>query len=312
MLIIKQPLHHTIISHDLQQGDYESVTDERAVYPLLSTPVSHACAQKEGEPDSTGLEKMLLTTVLLCVGVTTAADRGGGGREQPSPLSVLLVASPYAGHVIPQLALGEELIRRGHSVTLVSGATKLIQRETERLNITLWGIGEDFITTEEVRERFGRGGALDAMTTILDMMTDFQQRVLKTIDNSAVESYDIMVVDGLFSTFSLCFSHKWEIPTVNLWPALLLSPFDMHAWTHPLYSTDFGDNLSFFKRLVSSVIPPLTRVVLMQLLPRYFSFLDQICANVNISFYQSLYRADYLPQIIVSSIGFEFPVFYYH
>ena len=242
-------------------------------------------------------------TLLIPAAIVARYD-GGPGQTR---ISVLLVASPYAGHVIPQLALGEELVRRGHSVTLVTGPTNFIQKEAERLNIALWSIGEEFITTEDLIDRFASGGALNAIVTVMEMMTDFQERVLKTIDNPGVKSYDIIVVDGLFSTFSLCFSRKWDIPAVNLWPALLLTPFDMHAWTHPLYNSDFTDNLGFFQRLISSVVPPLTRNIMEQILPRYFPFLDPICADVNMSFYESVYRADYLPQIIASSIGFEFP-----
>lgn len=61
------------------------------------------------------------------------------------PLSVLLVAPSYAGHVTPFLDLGEELVGRGHNVTLVTGPSDLILMGVEKSKFNLWSIGDETV-----------------------------------------------------------------------------------------------------------------------------------------------------------------------
>ena len=248
----------------------------------------------------TGL--ILIVSFLQSIAVHANTTRAG---VESFHLSVLLVASPYPGHVIPFLALGEELVGRGHKVTLVSAPTTFIQKETEQLNIALWSIGDEILLNEKEMSERSHGGIFRMMKALFDMTYDLQERVLKTIDDQSVQLHDVMVVDAILSPFSLCFSRKWAIPTVTLWTTLFVSPFDMHSWTYPLPFSAYTDNLSFFQRFVSTVLPSLGRPLL-KLGIQYFRFFEQICANASTPFNQIPYISDHVPQIVASSIGFEF------
>ena len=63
------------------------------------------------------------------------------------PLSVLLVVPPFAGHLMPFTALGEELVGRGHNVTVATSLVRdsdLVTRTVEKSGFHLWSIGEFF------------------------------------------------------------------------------------------------------------------------------------------------------------------------
>jgi len=58
-----------------------------------------------------------LLTLWLCV---LSAGTNETSIAEKEHYSVLMVSMPYAGHLLPMTALGEELARRGHNVTLYS------------------------------------------------------------------------------------------------------------------------------------------------------------------------------------------------
>lgn len=255
---------------------------------------------------------LLFLQISLSIVLCNARNGSTGSlTEAPTatrPLSVLLVSPPFAGHIIPFLALGEELVQRGHNVTVVTAPTALVTKEVERFKLNLRSVGDDFISSEGLTEQLqnfksGTGN----LQIILEMAADFQKRVLNIIDNSAITSFDIMVVDVTVSVFPLCFSRKWKIPTAILWPSLSLGPFDLHAWPFPSIFTGYSDNLNFYQRLVSTVNTFVTTFFMKRVLPSLFSFIGNTCNEVNTSFHQVLQSSAYLPQIITTSFGFEFP-----
>ena len=226
-------------------------------------------------------------------------------------ISVLLVSPPYSGHIIPFLALAEELVARGHNVTLVSGATDFVLKQTERVKANLWRISPDgFVSPQEMiqraKEAASKGGTENVLL-LLGLSFKFQEAVLKTIDNSAVESFDLIAGDAAFSSFLSCFSRKWNVPAVNVWLSLNLHPLDLYPWPFPSLLSGYTDNLTFFQRLYSTVSRGITSVVLRFVAPGMLTFAEGLCSHVNISLNDLLNFVHHIPQIIASSIGFEFP-----
>ena len=81
-----------------------------------------------------------------------APDQADDANTGPATsLSVLLVTYPYPGHLIPTAALGEELVRRGHNVSLcttilhMDGALNMESKVAERSGLNLLSAGSDFI-----------------------------------------------------------------------------------------------------------------------------------------------------------------------
>ena len=246
---------------------------------------------------------------LVVLSITTTSISAGSQLNDPRLLSVLLVSPHFNGHVIPILTLGEELVKRGHKVTLITAPTDLVVREVERLNIALWSLGEDFLNSETVIELTGRrggGGGLD-IEALVQVSALFQERVLNMINNSTITSFDIMVTDAAFSFYGLCFSRKWGIPIVNLWPSLMVNPFILESWLYPALGSGYTDNLSFYQRLVSTVTSHVLSFMIKKYASNYFSSVGDICDETKTSIIEGVYTPNYLPQIIATSIGFEFP-----
>ena len=109
---------------------------------------------------------------------STASERKALPSSEWQPLSVLLVAPPYSGHVIPFLALAEELVGRGHNVTLVSGPTDFVLKQTKRMNVNLWSISTDgFVGPTELVERARNAsdkGPIENIQLLLGLSVKFQ------------------------------------------------------------------------------------------------------------------------------------------
>ena len=78
-----------------------------------------------------------------------------GGRQesvnQPA-LSILMTTGFFIGHLYPMLSLGEELIRRGHNVTLCTTIMKgspVIPSLPEKLGIRVLSAGADNLTQKD-------------------------------------------------------------------------------------------------------------------------------------------------------------------
>ena len=59
------------------------------------------------------------------VHASNGAYRSPNWNDSPRKLKILILTLPGSGHTAVPLALGEELVRRGHEVTLVSSESKL-------------------------------------------------------------------------------------------------------------------------------------------------------------------------------------------
>ena len=246
---------------------------------------------------------------LVIFSTTVSSISAGSQLKDLRPLSVLLVSPHFTGHAIPILTLGEELVKRGHNVTFITAPTDLVKREVERLDIALWSLGDDFLSSEavvELTKRRGGGGGLD-IDALVNVSAQFQERVLNMTNNSTITSFDIIVADGAFSFYGLCFSRKWRIPTVNLWPSLIVTPFILNSWPYPGFGSGHTDNLSFYQRLVSTITHHILSFMFKKYVSNYFSFLGDICAETKTPIFEGVYAPDHLPQIVTTSIGFEFP-----
>ena len=230
----------------------------------------------------------------------------------PTTLSVLLVAPPYPGHVIPILALAEELSqRRHHNVTLLTGASDFVRRETERLNITLWSVGEEaYLSPHDQVERTAAvagKGISEHLDIMIPLITIFQTCAIRLMKNQCVRSFDVIAGDGWFTTSLVCFSRKWNIPSVHIWPSLLSSPFDLYPWAFPNLFSGYTDDLSFYQRLVSIVAQNVAFFMLRNTASTQYTVFEHLCSSANMTVGQLQDQMHFIPQIVASSFGFEFP-----
>ena len=257
------------------------------------------------------IEAVGLLVTLLFAAIATSVETEEGmlvENTQPPPLSVLLVAGPYGGHIMPSLALGEELVRRGHNVTLVSAPTNYVLSEVVRRNISLWSIGDTVSAHEAIKRMLGKKNPNEQTLEVIKLSIDFHTQMIKTIDNPTIKSFDIIVGDALFFASLMCFSLKWNVTGVYFLVSLPMSPADLHAWPFPSYRSGYTDNLSFSQRLISSLMTKSSFLFIKTVLDVYALFGGgTMCKKVNIPLSQIMYYAQYHPTIVTTSFGFEFP-----
>ena len=255
-----------------------------------------------------------IISFLFVIAVSEAgAERSYAAARTPltsRPLSVLLITPPFAGHLLPCLALGEELVKRKHNVTLVSAPTNLVKREITKYNISLWSIGEGFISDEEIRMKTqhmaGRSNEYFIAFNTFSELYDFNVRALKTVNNAAIKSYDVIVGDKDFFISLICLSRKWKIPSVYLGATLIFEPFFLQPWTTPLPNTGHTENLTFLQRLHTYIRRSARYLIFRSICEIYALFYTGICKQFPLCDLPNSAPA-LVPHIFVSSIGFEFP-----
>lgn len=81
---------------------------------------------------------------LVLVGLCLSSHSAAAKEERP--LSVLLISGPFVGHLASLVAVGEELVSRGHSVTLFTTEVRgsnVIPQLPERVGIKFLSAGVD-------------------------------------------------------------------------------------------------------------------------------------------------------------------------
>ena len=256
--------------------------------------------------------RLIFLLVFLSLGIFTEEASESPpmtGRKTARPLSVLLVTVPFAGHAVQCLVMGEALAKRGHNVTLVSAPSDFIRKEIGHYGVSLWSIGEGFMSVEEnrllVQNMSGKNSAYEDRYKAFEVAMDFQRRVLETIDNEAIKSFDLIVGDVDFFVALMCLTRKWNIPGVYVSFSLMNNPLFQHAWPFPVMSNGYTDDLNFFQRLEIVI-----KVKVSQLLVIGYSVWssfkkDNICSKI--STVEFFHYYNYHPVIVAASIGYEFP-----
>ena len=272
----------------------------------------------QGEMTTPKMTIKLIYFALIVFFTTAIWKEDGDGsyaaaQHSPStsrPLSVLLVTAPFAGHLLPCLALGEALVKREHNVTLVSAPTDFVKREINKRDISLWSIGEGFISDNEhrklVQHTAGKSNEYSNTYNLLHVLIDFEKRLKETIDNAEIKSFDIILGDKDHFVSLMCYSSKWKLPVVYLSTMLMFETLYIQSWPIPFQNSGHTENLTFLERLVTYTRQKASFLMFKILCEVYSSMSTGVCKKQNISVCELLMFPDYHPTIITSSIGFEF------
>ena len=246
-------------------------------------------------------------------------EQAHGGDSGPRRLSILLLTFPFPGHLIPMAALGEELARRGHNVTLYSTmmeGSDLPARVAKRSGIAYWNAGRDMMTMAEYDESTiewaNDSVMMQAFKVGAQMHAHYcEHGFVKTLDSPLIQSWNIVVIDismaGMFMTFA-CVPQKWNVPFVLLSPTIIVVPAHAPPWPYPILGAEFSDNLSFAQRGVVALLSAFVSLTLDKLTTLFVPFLPETghgCNSSDIKRYTDF--ASYFPNIIVSVAGFDFP-----
>ena len=251
--------------------------------------------------------------VVLCT-LPLAQPSEDNGERKERRLSVLMLSLPFAGHFSPLVALGEELVRRGHNVTLCTAVDKheqwpdRLKKRAERAGInfvsTSSGAGELVSLHMRRPKEFGFFIIKEAIKVI----TEISKEIAETVDSSAIKDWDVIIANDFLFPLLACIHWKWKTPSISLSTILQSQPHTRPQWSFPFpFGPARSDNLSFSDRLLFGLMSSLTTTLYDQVLVRGMrNRLEDTCAGVSLS-YMSTATGVYLPQIVPTVIGFEFP-----
>ena len=257
-----------------------------------------------------------LLLILLWCHFSTGKEHEESGKR---PLSVLIVTLPVPGHVTPAATLGEELVRRGHNVTLCTTAmegSNIAQKKAKEAGINFMSAGQDFMTYSEYQQ-FAEVVTGNWTWTKLWNMTmraisflpEVSNRIGKYLDKSGMKNVDVIVSTELVAPLTACLSKKWNIPAVVLSTTLQFHPHHLPPWPYPPHMVykrgthRTSDNLSFLGRFLAVIVRPLVTLSW-----RFFLTINSLEFECPITHnYAELFPGIYAPHIVPTVIGFEYP-----
>ena len=140
----------------------------------------------------------------------------------------------------PLLAVGEELVRRGHNVTLVTTTYSNSEKEKKTiekvrcLGMTYMSAGQSGLSQmnmEESNSQFSLFGIIEMMATLLlDELKAIMKYVSGYLDGNSV---DVIVGEDFLQTVLLCLSHQRSVKTVMIGTTLQYQPHALPSWPWP-------------------------------------------------------------------------------
>ena len=243
------------------------------------------------------------------------------------PLSILITAFPAAGHITPAANLGEELVRRGHSVTLCTLETEgsdMARKKAEAGGMSYSSAGnasfsvaqmqDIFIATELENKSFSniKKAISEGMKT-LDWFPEVTNKIGKYLDHQNLTEYNMIIATEYLTPMAACLSRKWNVPAMILSTTLQYQSEHLPPWPFPPHymykrGTLFtSDNLNFFRRFLATLYRPLLHFALDRMLIRpVVNNFEFECPDTTYSFLR-YFPGTNAPQIVPTTIGFEYP-----
>ena len=237
-------------------------------------------------------------------------------EKSKAALNVLLIVLPVAGHMNPSLALGEELVRRGHNVTFLTNTDPTTEKKTmEKVKVrgmTYVSAGESIVAGQLAAKAKIFKQEPSVFTLMQKLLTCLPQEVAtlgKFLDRYlAINSVDIMVGEEFVEPALRCFGTQRNIKTTILSTTLQYQPHTVPHWPWPgMIAGSISDNLTFLQRLKLTLMGTAIQFFFKNIIGRFmFNSVQAYCPSVTLT--QATAAAGvYMPQIVPSVIGFEYP-----
>ena len=227
-------------------------------------------------------------------------------------LNILILTFPGSGHTAIPIALGEELVKRGHQVTLSNSENK-VRAAAERVGVKYINSGP---MPEELFKKIEDFHTNGGLSLTLQMVSGFREAVRIETDQfiSLVQEelqsgtkWDVVLSSDFLESFLPCLGEMLKIPALSLRTTLQNFPqtFPPWPWASPMVEGN-TDDITFTQRLGNAI----ERVLVPRLMSYMFNSpikdkVDTYCpalANVNLVFASSIL----LPDIVPSVIGIEY------
>ena len=173
--------------------------------------------------------------------------------------SILLVSPPLAGHVLPLVRLGTELLNRGHNVYFCSSEVRgrnVTWELCETHGIKFMSAGPD-PSMSEFHERIEAVPEMSSARTLFlaQSFIAYSQRVIVNfLDHPSYKRWDIAVFEFMLEAGGIHLSEKWGVPVVFNSVTCSFTPMLLPKWPFPVLGTEYADNLSFLQRFYTATV----------------------------------------------------------
>ncbi len=196
----------------------------------------------------------ILTVYLLNTEATkTTRELKIHWNESPRQLNILMLTVLASGHTSIPLALGEELVARGHHVTLCMTGSKY-QAAAESVGISFKSSGPAHSFTQYGQKLQTYGGFSAELETFQGIHHGIgieTENYFKMFGEGQLEkNWDIVIATNFLTTLLPCLSEFLHIPVLLLYSSSQIFPHTYPPWPWPGTGINtHTDNLTFKQRL---------------------------------------------------------------
>ena len=233
-------------------------------------------------------------------------DRSHGKR-----LNILLLSDAVIGHLAPVLALGQELVQRGHNVTqflpLREGDLATYTAHVEKYGVHVWNVSSEHDDVKEVSKRVGKAFFFTMVTESSLYAAIVMKNIARHINKSLSDGdWDLVIGIDYLPVVMSCLSSVHKIPFVyiaNLPAAYHLYP----SWPWPSFMYGaHSDDMKFIDRLLNTPYNLANKLFVDLILSRSVNSLTEYCPSVSLS--QAFTDVGVrIPAIVPTAIGFDYP-----
>ena len=225
-------------------------------------------------------------------------------------LSILMVTGYFPGHLYPITALGEELVKRGHNVTLcatVMEGSDLLPHLPHSYGINFISAGPDNLTQADY-EKMVRSFQNFSISQISEFISTSHWSMIKIrskIDQIGVDQYDFIISDFSVNPVGVYYA-KLGKKVMMFAPLLIQLDATIPEWPSPAASSSLSDNLTFVSRagnMLSSLLMRAFQTHIFCGVNKLDKEFKQVLKDVNIYDYIGIH----IPFILATAFGLEYP-----
>ena len=255
---------------------------------------------------------LCLSYLLSNCQVGTASTTNSGDQADQlydsdnTPLSVLLVTGFFPGHLYPITALGAELVKRGHNVTLcatVMEGSNLLPDLPESYGINFVSAGPDNLTQADydntVKQASFQNASMSDIWNFVILAQWPSVNIRSKLDEIGVDQFDVIVCDGSVSTIAVYYSQLGK-------SAIILTPLIVYLEATSGNSFCQSDDFCFLGRLADVIVGPLLlkfQCFMFNSIKSIDKAYEQVLQGIDISSYMGIR----IPLVVTTTFGFEYP-----
>ncbi len=214
-------------------------------------------------------------------------------------------------------SLGEELVRRGHNVTLCTtpmpGST-LPEKLAITSGMNFANAGEGYLSYREFQQVFAASGignsTEDDRWKVFNLHPDTSIRIGNFLDKENVTNYDFIIASERLSPVLACLSKKWNVPGLIMASTQQIQNHLLPEWPFPPYYANkrgrlrISDDITFLERMHNFLF-----VEYNQLFNQFYkSRFEYVCTDPTADYsFMSTFLGVRAPHLIPTVIGFEYP-----